>query len=162
VTLSCSVPKETPSWPDLASSRGFSVVETFTVLILVLLLLLIALPRMGKGIRTSRVDRAASLVALTLERSFTLASRQRRPVVVACDCANRALEVRDLSSGDVYMRRVFGPDTEFQVDTLILSEASVTVLPHGVANLPLTVHIASGTSARDITLSTAGLVRVVR
>jgi hypothetical protein len=148
--------------PDLGSTRGFSVVETFTVMILVLLLLLIGLPRMGSGIRTSRVDRAASLVALTLERSFTLASRQRRPVIVACDCPNRALEVRDLTSGTVYLRRAFGPDTEFQVDTLLLDQASVTVSPHGVATLPLTVHIATGASSRQITMSTAGLVRVVR
>jgi type II secretory pathway pseudopilin PulG len=151
-----------PTRPDLVSTRGFSVVETFVVFVLLTLLLLIALPKMGRGVRTSRVDRAASLMALTLERSFTLASRQRRPVVVACDCANQAIEVRDLSSGVVYMRRSFGLDTEFQVDTLLLSEASVTVSPHGVATLPLTVRMAAGPSARTITMSTAGLVRVVR
>lgn len=129
---------------------------------LIAIMAAIAVPKVGGGLRTSRVDRAASLVALTLERSFTLASRQRRPVVVACDCPNGAIEIRDLSSGTIYLRRGFGPDTELMVDTLLLSEASVTVSPQGVSNLPLTVHIASGTSARNITLSTAGLVRVVR
>lgn len=163
MTLSCSVPKETPSWPDLASTRGFSVVETFTVLILVAILLLIALPKVGSGIRSSRIDRAASLVALTLERGFTLASRQRRPVVVGCDCPNQALEIRDLASGAVYLRRNLGPETEFQVDSLSLSEATVTVSPHGVAYIaspPLTVTITAGPAVRQITMSSAGLVRV--
>ena len=128
------------------------------------ILLLIALPRMNRGLTSSRVDRAATIVALTLERAFTLASRQRRPVVVACDCPNRALEVRDLTSGDVYLRRALGPETEFEVDSLTLSEATVQVSPHGVAYVsspPFTVRIATGAAHRDITMSSAGQVRVV-
>ena len=113
------------------------------------------------GVPSSRVDRAAGLVALTLERSFTLASRQRRPVTVTCDCVNQALEIRDEATGTLYQRRAFGPDTEFQLDSLIMSEASVTVSPSGVATLPLTVTIAAGPANRQITMSSAGLVRVV-
>ena len=62
----------------------------------------------------------------------------------------------------LYQRRVFGPDTEYQIDSLTLSEASVTVSPTGVATLPLTVTIAAGAANRQITMSSAGLVRVVR
>ena len=107
------IPKPTPR-------SGYSLVELFFVVSLLGILLLIALPRMNRGLTSSRVDRAATIVALTLERAFTLASRQRRPVVVACDCPNRALEVRDLTSGDVYLRRALGPETEFEVDSLTL------------------------------------------
>ncbi len=143
---------------------GYSLVELFFVVSLLGVLLLIALPRMNRGLTSSRVDRAASIVALTLERAFTLASRQRRPVVVACDCPNRAIEIRDLTSGDVYLRRALGPDTDFQVDSLTLSEATVQVSPHGVAYIsapPFTVRIATGTSHRSITMSSAGQVRVL-
>ena len=55
-------------------------------------------PSSGQAVRSSRVDRAAGIVALTLERSFTLASRQRRPVTVSCDCVNQAIEIRDLAN----------------------------------------------------------------
>jgi hypothetical protein len=129
--------------------------------VLIGILLLGTVPRMGQAFRSSRVDRAAGLVALTLERSFTLASRQRRPVTVTCDCANQALEIRDEASGTLYQRRAFGPDTEFRIDSLLMSEGSVTVSPSGVATLPLTVTIAAGSSNRQITMSSAGLVRVV-
>jgi prepilin-type N-terminal cleavage/methylation domain-containing protein len=144
------------------NARGMTMVEVFVVLVIMGILLLGAVPRISQAFRSSRVDRAAGLVALTLERSFTLASRQRRPVTVSCDCINQAIEIRDLASGTLYQRRAFGPDTEFQIDSLMLSEASITVSPSGVATLPLTVTIAVGPSNRQITMSSAGLVRVVR
>ena len=144
------------------NTRGMTMVEVFVVLVIMAILLLGSFPRIGQTLRSSRVDRAAGLVALTLERSFTLASRQRRPVTVTCDCVNQALEIRDEATGTLYQRRAFGPDTEFQLDTLMLSEGSVTVSPSGVATLPLTVTISAGPSNRQITMSSAGLVRVVR
>lgn len=143
------------------NARGMTMMEVFVVLVIMGILMLGTVPRIGQAFRSSRVDRAAGLVALTLERSFTLASRQRRPVTVTCDCANQALEIRDEASGTLYQRRAFGPDTEFQLDSLIMSEASVTVSPSGVATLPLTVTIAAGPANRQITMSSAGLVRVV-
>lgn len=144
------------------NARGMTMVEVFVVMVIIGILVLSTVPRVGKAFRSSRVDRAAGLVALTLERSFTLASRQRRPVTVSCDCVNQALEIRDAASGTLYQRRAFGPDTEYQIDSLSLSEASVTVSPSGVANYPLIVTIASGQSNRQISMSSAGLVRVVR
>lgn len=144
------------------NTRGMTMVEIFIVLVIMGLLMLTAVPRIGVTVRSSRVDRAAGLVALTLERSFTLASRQRRPVTVSCDCANQAIEIRDLLTDSLYQRRAFGPATEYQLDTLTLSVGSVTVYPTGVATSPLTVTIAAGASNRQITLSTAGFVRVVR
>lgn len=144
------------------NTRGMTMIEVFIVMVVMGILVLTSVPRIGKAFRSSRVDRAAGLVALTLERSFTLASRQRRPVTVSCDCINQAIEIRDLATGTLYQRRAFGPDTEYQLDSLSLSEASVTVSPTGVATLPLTVNIASGQANRQITMSSAGLVRVVR
>ena len=143
------------------NTRGMTMVEVFVVLVLMGILMLGTVPRIGQALRSTRVDRAAGLVALTLERSFTLASRQRRPVTVTCDCVNQALEIRDLATGTLYQRRAFGPDTEFHIDTLTMSEGSVTVSPSGVATLPLTVTVAAGPSSRQITMSSAGLVRVV-
>jgi len=142
--------------------RGMTMVEVFVVLVILSILMLASIPRIGQAFRSTRVDRAAGLVALILEHSFTLASRQRRPVTVSCDCINQAIEIRDLATDALYQRRAFGPDTEYQIDSLLLSESSVTVSPTGVATLPLTVTIAAGAANRQITMSSAGLVRVVR
>ena len=144
------------------NTRGMTMVEVFVVMVIMGILLLTAVPRIGVAFRSSRVDRTAGLVALTLERSFTLAGRQRRPVTVSCDCVNQAIEIRDLATDVLYQRRAFGPDTEYQIDSLTLSVGSVTVYPTGVATTPLTVTIAAGAANRQITMSTAGLVRVVR
>ena len=81
------------------NTRGMTMVEVFVVLVIMGILMLGTIPRIGQALRSSRVDRAAGLVALTLERSFTLASRQRRPVTVTCDCVNQALEIRDEATG---------------------------------------------------------------
>jgi len=144
------------------NARGMTMVEVFVVIVIIGILVLGSIPRIGLAVRGSRVDRAAGIVALTLERSFTLASRQRRPVTVSCDCANQVIEIRDLLTDSLYQRRGFGPSTEYQLDTLTLSVGSVTVYPTGVATSPLTVSISAGPSNRQVTLSTAGLVRVVR
>ena len=77
------------------NARGMTMVEVFVVIVIIGILMLATVPRIGQAFRSSRVDRAAGLVALTLERSFTLASRQRRPVTLSCDCANQAIEIRD-------------------------------------------------------------------
>lgn len=144
------------------NTRGMTMVEVFVVLVIIGILVLGTVPRIGQAFRSTRVDRAAGLVALTLERSFTLASRQRRPVTVSCDCVNQAIEIRDLTTDSLYQRRAFGSATEYQIDSLLLSRGSVTVYPTGVANFPLTVTIAAGAASRQITMSSSGLVRVVR
>jgi len=143
-------------------TRGMTMVELLMVIVVLGILLLSTMPRLGSAVRSSRVDRAAGIVALTLERSFTLASRQRRPVTVSCDCVNQIIEIRDLLTDSLYQLRALGPSSEYQLDTLQLSVGSVTVYPTGVATSPLTVRIAAGPSNRQVTLSTAGLVRVVR
>lgn len=153
--------------PKPAPRGGYSIVELFAVIVLIGLLVLIMVPRIGRGLTSSRVDRAASLIALMLERSFTLSARHRQPVVIACEggstsCASQTLELRALTGGNVYMRRTFGPNTEFQVDSMTLSTAEVTVRPHGVADDTLTVTISAGAARRRISLSSAGLVRVAQ
>ena len=100
------------------NTRGMTMVEMFVVLVILSILMLASIPRIGQTFRSSRVDRTAGLVALTLERSFTLAGRQRRPVTVSCDCVNQAIEIRDLATDVLYQRRAFGPDTEYQIDSL--------------------------------------------
>lgn len=155
----------------IASRRGYTFVELFVVMALIGLLLLIGLPKVGRGLQSSRVDRAASLVALTLERSFTLASRQRQPVVVACEgttvtCPGSAIEIRNADTPSIiYQHRSFGTDTEFQLDSMSLSQAETIVTPHGIAIVttpPLQVTLYAGASSRVVTMSTAGQVRVVR
>lgn len=147
---------------------GFSLVELAVILVLLAIMLLSAAPKVDRTVESAVVDRAAGLVALTLERSTTLASRQRRPVTVACvgsvaDCPAMTLEVRDCGlPNQLCLSRNFGAGSEFVLDSLTLTQAAVTVWPFGVTSAPLTVTLVKGRSRREVTMSTAGLVRVVR
>lgn len=150
---------------------GFSIIEMGVIVILIGIMVLAAVPRVDRTVETVTVDKAASLVALTLERSFTLASRQRRPVTVACegstvDCPTRTLEVRDcVVVGQLCLSRNLGATTEFALDSLTLSEPTVKVWPFGVAQIsaaPFTVRVVKGNARRTITMSSAGMVRVER
>lgn len=150
---------------------GFSIIEIGVVIILVGIMVLTAIPRVDRSVESVTVDRAASLIALTLERSFTLASRQRKPVTVACEgstvaCPTMTLEVRDcVVPGQLCLRRNLGGASEFALDSLTLSEPTVKVMPFGVAQIgaaPFTITLVKGNARRRVTMSSAGMVRVER
>ena len=153
------------------SRAGFSLVELAVLMVLLAIMLLAAIPKVGRTVESATVDKAASQVALTLERSMTLASRQRRPVTVACvgstvDCPTWTLEIRDcVVTGQLCLSRNFGPNTEYALDSLTLSEPTMKVWPFGVAQIvsaPFTVTLVRGQARRQVTMSSAGLVRVLR
>lgn len=142
------------------------MVELAIAMVIIGIMLLSAIPRVDRSVNSARVGRAATVVALTLERSFTLASRQRRPVTIACEgttvlCPTSVIEIRDCGGpGLLCHRRALGPGTEFGLDSLRLSDATVSVSPFGIAQLPLTVVLYKGTATRTVTMSTVGMVRV--
>lgn len=150
---------------------GFSIIEIGVVIILIGIMVLTAIPKVDRSVESVTVDRAAGLIALTLERSFTLASRQRKPVTVACEgstvsCPTMILEVRDcVVTGQLCLRRSLGGSSEFALDSLTLSEPTVKVMPFGVAQIgtpPFTITLVKGDARRRVTMSSAGMVRVER
>jgi hypothetical protein len=131
---------------------------TVTVLGLVTL---IATPKVGTLINHSRVNRTTAIVAADLENAFTLAGRQRRPVRLSCACDSLLYRASDLSGGTVRLSRVLGGDTEFGVTGLVFSTTTLDIFPSGVASAPLTVTISAGGYSRQVTMTTAGLVRIL-
>lgn len=141
---------------------GMTLVETVMVVVMVGLLTLVGLPPVRQAIQSDRARRAATVVALDLEQAFTLASRQRRPVTLACDCANARYTIADQSAGTVYLRRSFAGDADFRLSALTFSASPITIYPRGVASAPVTVTVAAGPSSHQITLTTAGVVRITQ
>jgi hypothetical protein len=76
------------------------------------------------------------------------------------------LEIRDcVATGQLCLSRNLGPNTEYGLDSLTLSEPTMKVWPFGVAQIasaPFTVTLVKGHARRRITMSSAGLVRVLR
>jgi hypothetical protein len=79
---------------------------------------------------------------------------------VTVDPAQRSVLIADRAAGTVITRRSYGPDSEFKVETLSSSPASVDLLPQGVATSAATLTVGIGSYSRQVTLTRAGLVRV--
>ena len=130
------------------------------------LLTAISLPRVSTILRHIRINRTTSTIAADLESAFTLAARQRKPVRISCDCSNRGYTLADRTGGTIRLSRSLSSN-DYGVGTLTFSNASVVanatvdVFPSGIASAPLTVTIASGGWSRQVTLTTAGQVRIL-
>jgi Tfp pilus assembly protein FimT len=137
------------------------MVEVGLTVVVLGLLTLIATPKVGALIHHSRVNRTAAVVAADLEAAFATAARQRKPVRLTCVCDSTRYRVVDRAGGTVRMSRTLNGDTDFGVSTLAFSTNPVEIFPSGVASSPLTVTITGGGRTRQITMTTAGQVRIV-
>ncbi len=141
--------------------QGFSLIELLIAVVVLGVMTAISMPHVQRVIASKRVTSAATVVAIDLEQAFTLASRQRRPVILACDCAARTYTITDAASGRVYLSRNLGADAALQVDTLNFSTPSVTVYPRGTSSTPMQVTLRGAGSSHRIAMTTAGIVRVI-
>jgi prepilin-type N-terminal cleavage/methylation domain-containing protein len=141
---------------------GFSMVELIAVVSIVAVLAAMVGPAMSRIVRHTRVNRAATLIASDLQNAFSVAARQREPVRIQADAVTRSYQFIDRTSGAVLRIRTFYGDTsEYRLSSLVFTPATIDVFPSGISSAPVTVALANGDYSRQITLSTAGFVRVV-
>jgi hypothetical protein len=134
---------------------------TFTI---IGILTAMMIPKIGRTMQATRVNRTSAIVAADLERAFTLAGRFRRPMRITCTCGTGIYTIADLNGGTVRLRRKLIGDTDLGNMTLAFEipvAGIVDVYPSGVSTTALRVRITSGASTRGITLSTAGHVRII-
>jgi type II secretory pathway pseudopilin PulG len=137
------------------------LVLTFT---LIGILTAMMIPKIGRTMQATRVNRASAIVAADLEQAFTLAGRFRRPMRISCTCGTGIYTVADLAGGTVRLRRQLIGDSDLGNMTVVFNPpiaGVVDVYPSGVSTTALQVRITSGASSRAITLSTAGHVRII-
>lgn len=141
------------------------MIELALAMVVVGILATLAMAKVGSTISRSKVDRAASVVAADLESAFSTGGRLRQPLIFQCDCANRTYRLNDqLNGGALRFQRNFGPDSPYPLDSIVFNPATMTILPPGrvaATTLPFQVNIYSGGLARQITMSSAGFVRIV-
>jgi prepilin-type N-terminal cleavage/methylation domain-containing protein len=139
---------------------GFTMIELVIVIAAFALLAAVALPKIGRQIRNYRLGRASVVVAGDLENAFAIAARQRKPVRLSL--SSGTYTVADRTGGTVRLQRPLTTDRDFGVSSVSFSTAPVDIFPSGIASAPLTVTLANGSVSRQITVSAAGQVRVVR
>lgn len=141
------------------SKTGFSILELVMVMGIMALMAAIAIPKVAETMRHNRVNRAAMLVAGDLQTAFSVAARQRAPVRVSLNTSNFTYTIAVRSSGAAIRARALGSTSEYQLSSLAFSPATVDIFPTGISSAALTVTVTSGDYSRQVTASTAGLVR---
>jgi type II secretory pathway pseudopilin PulG len=140
------------------------MVEMGLTLVIIAIMAAMMVPKIGRVMQATRVNRTAAIVAGDLEQAFTLAGRFRRPMRISCTCGTGTYTVADLNGGTVRLTRRLGQDADLGSITLAFElpvAGVVDVFPSGVSTQLLRVRITSGISTKAVTLSTAGHVRIV-
>jgi type II secretory pathway pseudopilin PulG len=121
----------------------------------------IAFPAVERQLLASKVDRAATVLAMDLQNAFTLAARQRKPIRVNLDWSTRQMTIRDRQTGVVLSRRLYGPRVSpFALSDFDPSIGAFFIFPNGMSDVPVTVTLGAGTQQRLVSMSRVGHVRI--
>jgi prepilin-type N-terminal cleavage/methylation domain-containing protein len=145
------------------SRAGFSIIEMLVVIVVLGIMAGVAGPAMSTMVRHNRVNRATMVITSDLQNAFAVAARQRQPVRIQADSANRSYQFIDRKTGAVLRIRTFyGDNSEYLLNTLVFNPSTIDVFPNGVSSAALTVKLANGDYSKQINASTAGFVRISR
>jgi type II secretory pathway pseudopilin PulG len=140
------------------------MVEMALTLCVIGILTAMMVPKIGRVMQATRINRQTAIVAADLEQAFTLAARHRKPMRISCTCGTGTYTIADRTGGTVRLSRTLGEDGDLGSLTLAFETplaGVVDVFPSGVSTALLRVRLTSGISTRAVTLSTAGHVRII-
>jgi Tfp pilus assembly protein FimT len=140
--------------------KGVTMAETLIVVAVLGTMLSIGWPRANDGIRQRRVIAAGNALSADIPVAFSLAARQRKPVELTYDASSGELRVTDRADGTVYLRRALRGESEYMLDIVSMTPASVLILPNGTSSSAFTITFANGTFIRELSVSRTGLSRV--
>ena len=145
----------------MAKRPGFSLIEMLLVMALLALVATITLPPMGRSMAAVRVQRAATLVAANIQLAHSTAARQRRPVRLSIDSAQKVMRIRDVANpGTLYAEQRFDASAENVVQRLVVSDTSLLIYPSGMVAKPLNVRLIAANKTRLIRITRAGQIRI--
>lgn len=140
-----------------ALRRGFTLIEIVVVIVVIGLILRFALPGVSRSLRVGRVNQAAQVLSGDLDRAFSTAARQRKPVRVAWNNSAMQYTLADRASGTVLLTRPLG---KAGGTTVNFSASPLDIFPGGFASSALTVTVTEGDYTRHIQMTRAGLTLV--
>ena len=131
------------------------------VLIIVLVVVGSMLPTANRQIAHARVNQAANVGAADFYLAQGVAGRMRRPVLVAADLTAKTISIKTMTDS-LIQRRYYGTEGEFKLTVFSAAPLQVQVLPNGMTNATITVTFGNGTYQRQVRISRAGQVRILR
>ena len=137
------------------------MVELALTICVIGILTAMMIPKIGRVVQSTRLNREIAIVATDLEQGFTLAARNRKPMRLTVDAANQSYTIADRTGGTVRLSRKLGADADLGTLTMTVTTSPVDIFPNGVATAATTIRITSGISTRAAVMSSAGQVRII-
>jgi prepilin-type N-terminal cleavage/methylation domain-containing protein len=141
--------------------HGFTMIELALTLCVLGIMTAMMIPKIGRVVQATRLNREIAIVSADMEQAFTLAARYRKPMRLSCTCGTQTYTIADRTGGTVRLSRRLGADADLGTLTLTFSATPVDIFPSGVSTASDTVRITSGISTRAVVLTTAGQVRII-
>jgi Tfp pilus assembly protein FimT len=134
--------------------------EMITVLVLIGILASISIGKMRDVMTQQRLYRASNIVQTNVEAAWALAVRNRRPIQISWNAANRQMRVTDRGATTTFLRASLGQDPYgLPPGSVTFSKDTLEVYPNGLANDTLLITLSSTGQTKKVWVSHAGLVQ---
>src|SRR5438105_9681200 len=146
----------------LLNRRGFSIVELFTVLVIMGVVAALSMSRFSAYLAHERVAKAAVGLADDLRMAFAVPGRIRRPVRIYCDTATMQMRVTDRGQTTTYRKTAFGSRYNLKSSDVSYYPSSswVEIYPNGFASDTMVITLSSNGYTRSLKVSKGGMVQL--
>ncbi len=142
---------------------GYSFIELMSVMLVLSVMFAIVLPRIAPALERTKVNGAANVLASDLQYAQTLAVRNRKPMAVILQPASRQYVIRERDDvTKVFRTRLMGSASDFSLDEFTATPGSVHLYPNGLAVPDITFTLGLNGYRREVRLTRAGQIRIVR
>jgi prepilin-type N-terminal cleavage/methylation domain-containing protein len=145
---------------------GFSMIELLVVFVVFGLVVMMSIRSVGDTLRRDKASKAASILGADIEQAFAIAARQRTPVLLVLDRANRKISIIDRgATTKIYRQRSFSRTGDYGVDSISANRDTIVIMPNGIAtnawDLTLRDSSTNGTVyTKKVSASVGGMVRI--
>ena len=143
--------------------RGYTMIEMAITLVVTGIVTTVGIVTLAPAVEHGKVRSAANVVAGDLQYAQALAVRNRRPISVVVDSTQKQLVIRDRDvPANVHRTRALGGTSDFALDRVSATAASVQLFPNGVAGSTITLTLGLRGFERQVRLTRAGQIRIIR
>lgn len=146
----------------LLNRRGFSIVELFTVLVIMGVVAGLSISGFSSYVAHERITKATVGLADDLRMAFSVPGRIRRPVQIWCDTSKMQMLVTDRGKNTVYRQTAFGSRYNLKSKNVKYypSSAWIEIYPNGFASDTMVITLSSNGYTRSLKVSKGGMVQV--